>query len=440
MALPILTNIDLNKNQLLNALLQIISGDHGTPVEGLIWYDSAAQAIKFRDSSTIRTLGVAGGGGNADTLDSQDGTYYLARANHTGTQSADTLTDGTTNHVFTAADDTKLAGIATGATANSADATLLARANHTGTQLASTISNFDTQVRTSRLDQMATPTAAVAMGAQKITGLADGTVSTDAATYGQLSAAIQGFEWKTPVRAAATTNLTLSGTQTIDGVACVAGDRVGAFGQTTASASGIYIVAAGAWARAADMDTAAEANNATVMVEEGTVNKGDVYTQTATIATIGTTSMVWTKVSEGNQTYTADGTSLELTGSQFSVTDAGVTAAKLAAAVAGNGLTGGAGSALAVGAGTGIVSNANDVAIDTAVVARKYSANVGDGSATSIAVTHSLGTRAVHVTVFRNSTPWDTVLCDVERTDTNTVTVKFAVAPTSAQYTVVVVG
>ena len=56
------------------------------------------------------------------------------------------------------------------------------RANHTGTQLAATISNFDTQVRTSRLDQMAVPTAPVAMNGQKITGLADPTADQDAAT------------------------------------------------------------------------------------------------------------------------------------------------------------------------------------------------------------------------------------------------------------------
>jgi hypothetical protein len=57
-----------------------------------------------------------------------------------------------------------------------------ARANHTGTQLASTVSDFDTQVRTSRLDQMAVPTAAVALNAQKITGLADPTLAQDSAT------------------------------------------------------------------------------------------------------------------------------------------------------------------------------------------------------------------------------------------------------------------
>ena len=58
----------------------------------------------------------------------------------------------------------------------------LARANHTGTQLASTVSDFDTQVRTSRLDQMAAPTASVALNAQKITGLADPTLAQDAST------------------------------------------------------------------------------------------------------------------------------------------------------------------------------------------------------------------------------------------------------------------
>jgi hypothetical protein len=58
----------------------------------------------------------------------------------------------------------------------------LARANHTGTQTASTVSDFDTQVRTNRLDQMTAPTASVAFNAQKITGLADPTLAQDAAT------------------------------------------------------------------------------------------------------------------------------------------------------------------------------------------------------------------------------------------------------------------
>lgn len=54
------------------------------------------------------------------------------------------MTEGTNNKIFSAAERTKLSGIASSATANSSDATLLARANHTGTQTASTISDFST--------------------------------------------------------------------------------------------------------------------------------------------------------------------------------------------------------------------------------------------------------------------------------------------------------
>ena len=63
----------------------------------------------------------------------------------------------------------------------------LARANHTGTQTASTVSDFDTQVRTSRLDQMAAPTASVALNAQKITGLADPTDAQDSVTLNYIT-------------------------------------------------------------------------------------------------------------------------------------------------------------------------------------------------------------------------------------------------------------
>jgi hypothetical protein len=66
-----------------------------------------------------------------------------------------------------------------------------ARANHTGTQLAATVSDFDTQVRTSRLDQMAAPTGSVALNSQKITGLGTPTANTtDAATTAYVDTSI----------------------------------------------------------------------------------------------------------------------------------------------------------------------------------------------------------------------------------------------------------
>lgn len=114
-------------------------------------------------------------------------------------------------------------------------------------------------------------------------------------------------------------------------------------------------------------------------------------------------------------------------------------AVRIAAAAAGNGLTGGAGSALAVGQGSGISVAADAVAVDSSV-ARVYAANIGDGSTTNIVVTHSLGTRDVQVTVRNASSPYEQVLVDNEATSTTTCTLKFATAPTSNQYRVIVQG
>lgn len=95
-------------------------------------------------------------------------------------------------------------------------AQVLDRANHTGTQLAATISNFDTQVRTNRLDQMTTPTANVSWGEKKLTKLAAPTETLDAANKEYVdaaaSAAAAGLTLKSPVKYA--TAAAISGTET----------------------------------------------------------------------------------------------------------------------------------------------------------------------------------------------------------------------------------
>lgn len=70
---------------------------------------------------------------------------------------------------------------------------------------------------------------------------------------------------------------------------------------------------------------------------------------------------------------------------------------------------------------------------------KKVSASVGNGTNTSFAVTHNLGTRDVNVQIYDNAT-YDTVEADVVRTDTNTVTISFSVAPDEDAYRVVIVG
>lgn len=84
---------------------------------------------------------------------------------------------------MTGADKTKLDGIATGATANSSDATLLARANHTGTQLAATISDFAATVRSTVLTGLSTATNAAAAATDSVLD-----------AIGKLQAQINGYK------------------------------------------------------------------------------------------------------------------------------------------------------------------------------------------------------------------------------------------------------
>ena len=85
-------------------------------------------------------------------------------------------------------------------------------------------------------------------------------------------------------------------------------------------------------------------------------------------------------------------------------------------------------------------SSAVTAAIDTSVVVRKYATSVGNAVATSFTVTHNLNTQDVTVAVYDNSAPYAEVMCDVQHTTVNTITVLFTTAPTSNQYRVVVQG
>jgi hypothetical protein len=109
---------------------------------------------------------------------------------------------------------------------------------------------------------------------------------------------------KRTVRVATTANITLSGTQTIDGIVLVAADRVLVKNQTTASQNGIYIVSTGAWTRATDADTSSEIGAAVVAIDLGTVHGGSLWTTTFKAAdTLGTTAMNWFEVLYNSGTW-----------------------------------------------------------------------------------------------------------------------------------------
>lgn len=100
---------------------------------------------------------------------------------------------------------------------------------------------------------------------------------------------------KESVRASTTANITLSGEQTIDGIACVTGDRVLVKDQSTGSQNGIYVVASGAWLRSSDADTSADVTGGMhVFVNEGTLNADSWWTlSTNDPITLGSTSLTF---------------------------------------------------------------------------------------------------------------------------------------------------
>ena len=174
--------------------------------------------------------------------------------------------------------------------------------------MASNINNFDTAVRTSRLDQMAVPTSSVSLNSQKITSLAEPTNDQDAATKSYVDAARSGLDVKQSVRVATTESITLSGTQTIDGVSVIAGDRVLVKNQGAAT-NGIYTVAAGSWSRSTDADSSAEVTAGMfTFVSEGTENadSGWVLTTNDTI-TLGTTVLSFAQFSGAGQITAGSG-------------------------------------------------------------------------------------------------------------------------------------
>lgn len=327
MARKFLTPIDLAQNELQNPRAQNLASAPGSPVAGQFWYDTTSGRFIFRGASA-----------NIDPT---------------------------------------------------------ARANHSGTQTASTISDFNTAVQTNRLDQLAAPTAAVSLNSQRITNLADPTSAQDAATKTYVDNLINGTDWKQSVRAATTANITLSGLQTIDGISLSANDRVLVKDQTTASANGLYTAQSGAWVRTTDADTSAEVTSGlAVMVTEGTTNGDTQWRLTTNDAiTLGTTSLVFAQI--------------------------------------------GAGSSYSQG--TGITISGNTISIDTAVTARRFAATVGDGTSTSLTVTHSFGNSDV-LTQVRQVSDNAVVECDITNTSTNAVTLAFAVAPATNSLRVVVIG
>lgn len=166
-----------------------------------------------------------------------------------------------------------------------------------------------------------TMTGAIAMSTNKITGLGTPSADADAATKAYVDSVAQGIDAKASCRAATTANITLSGAQTIDGVAVIAGDRVLVKNQSSAAENGIYVAAASTWSRAADANTWDELVAAYTFIENGTDNGSNGYICTiAPGGTLGTTPVTWAQFSGAGQINA--GTGMSKTGNTLNVNTA----------------------------------------------------------------------------------------------------------------------
>ncbi len=190
------------------------------------------------------------------------------------------------------------------------------------TLTANKISDFDTQVRTNRLDQLAIPTANVNLNGYKITNLATPTLDTDAATKAYADAVSQGLTVKDEARVASTTNINIASPgASIDGVTLVTGDRILLKDQTNKAQNGLYSfnTSTTPLVRTTDADTDAEVKTGLfVFITNGTVNRDSgYYLRTVNPIVLGTTQLDFVIFSRAGQIdagagLTKTGTTLDI--------------------------------------------------------------------------------------------------------------------------------
>lgn len=448
MSRKFLVSVDLNKNELLNPRVQNLASAPSSPVSGQIYYDTTLGKFGVYNGATWDYMGTSSATGDvssntATAVDSEialfsgTGGKTIKRATTTGilkgtsgvlsaaTEGTDYYGPGGTDVAVTDGGTGRSTGgtayglIAAGTTATGAQQTI--SPGTSGQFLksagAGALASF-AAIAESDVTNLVTDLAAKApLASPTFTGtvtVPTPTNATDAATKGYVDNAVQGLSWKQAVRVATTTNGTLASAyengDTIDGVTLATGDRILIKDQSTGSENGIYTVnASGAPTRALDANTSAEVDSMTVYVEQGTANADTVWTLTTNDPTLDSTALVFAQINGGavpQATTTTQGKVELATQAEAEAKtdpDRAVTPASLA------------------------------------TFARKYTGTIGNGSATSIAVTHGLGTQYVTAQVF-DATSNLLVECDITLTSSTQTTFDFAVAPTTNQYRVVITG
>ena len=452
MARKFLTHLDMQGNQILNAAFEKLATDPTTGnFEGRIYYNTAGDVLKFYDGTAWQAVGdqiAIEGTENEVTVsfNSGTGTYTISLPS---TINADTTGNAATATKLATARTIELTGDVTGsatfdgsATA-SISATIAANSVALGTD---TTGNYVATI-TGTADQV-TVTGSGNEDAAVTLSLPQSIATTSSPTFagvtgGNVQVGITGDNEIDTDEG----NLTIDsagGTVTVDDNLIVSGDLT--VNGTTTTVNTETINLADNIITLNSNATGAPTENAGIEVERGDADNVALRWNE--------TDDTWEATRNGTN-YAA----LILAGDDIPTSDITNFTEDVQDVV--GGMVSGSNSLSATyndGAGTlsldttlattSYLSKTSGLAVDIATLetklvtdsfTKKATANVGNGTNTSFAVTHGLGTRDVQVQVYDNAS-YDTVECDVVRTDANNVTVSFTVAPANDAYRVVVIG
>lgn len=400
MAKKFLTSLDLTKNQILNVAIQNLSSAPSAPVAGQVYFNTTDAHLYFYngtawvDASGDISAVVAGAG--------------LGGGGTTGSVTLDINVDNATIEISADSIQVKDLGITTAKLDNGAVTTVKIGANQV------TFAKLQTIASGKVLGNVSGSTGNVAevdiITATDLTGSANTNIPSTAAIKAYVDGKIGGLGnleggWDASIGVFPTGSSPVSGTKkgdywyvtfggTIDGATFSIGDVI------VAKVDNASVTVASDWIQLeVNRDQATESTLGLVTLATSTeVNTGTNATDAVTPATLS------------GRTATETRTGLAEIATQTEVNT-----------------------------GTDDATIVTPLKLKTLLDNRTggYAANVGDGSATSFALTHSLGTRDVVVSIYDNTT-YEEVITDVVLTSTSVVTVTFAVAPASNAYRVVI--